>query len=759
MRFWVQLRATVGHAVSPVHAGCSLVGQAILPAAAFQAARSFIQNRLPHLPKTVLLALLPAPRLLAFALLAAASSSSPEFVQAVEFPYYHHPRVLWERELVWLKNIGIRTVVFSVGQNPPQTDPRSDLAGFLKLLRRLGLRAWIYEVPRDLTPMLAMQLEQHGGPIAFVEGPSDLQAPTPPSPIKRISATDPTALLRSREVFQGAHGSLLWHDVEDTLNPGLERGVVSFAGNERPGATALRRDAALLRSWAPILPGLLTERKLPGKIPAVQLLAAGPRGASAVAISNATKSELSGPLRVYDASVARELIVPKIVVPAGQSLWLPVNIPLANGGLCEDCAAFAPGDRIVYATAELQSIEYENGILACEFSAPVAGEVVIQLSRPPTGPLIAGGTPAEFDWDEKNQVVRLPIPAGKGVTSRVRIGLAIEAPESSGFFGDSSRLIIGRPNIVATSYSSDALATRSRLLAPPGFRFKPIPKSPLEINYEVLAPADAPRDSTHGEFVTLALEADGVRLGRARLQLFRPASLRIREAIPLRLGADAELAPDPPLVSFDPKGGRDLHIALRNNYPSIQNYVVEVAGKGLTFLPARTEVSIAAATERDISVRVFSDNVSGDKREATIRITGAADFQERFQAIPLGRNETVMYSRDLDGDGIEDRVIENQRVRASFSGADDRWMEWVWKDSEMNLLPDSGLLPESGKKARRTVSLGSDNRLVIEQDQPLPPEVLKSGKKDGVNYTIERPSPNRAVYSMATEPRGTEPRP
>src|SRR6267143_1104419 len=46
-------------------------------------------------------------RRLAFvALLAAANGFAAEFVQAVEFPYYHHPRPLWERELVWLKNIG-----------------------------------------------------------------------------------------------------------------------------------------------------------------------------------------------------------------------------------------------------------------------------------------------------------------------------------------------------------------------------------------------------------------------------------------------------------------------------------------------------------------------------------------------------------------------------------------------------------------------------------------------------------------------------
>jgi len=684
-------------------------------------------------------------RLLALALLAAVSAWGAEFVQAVEFPYYHHPRALWERELVWLKNIGIRTVAFSAGQKAPKTDPRADLPAFLRILRRLGLRAWIYDVPHELSASLASQLESHGGPIAFVESPSDLEAPAPPTPVTRLSATGAQALFRSREVFSTGHGSLLWQDVEDTLDPGLKPGLVSFSGDERPAAATLRRNAALLRYWAAILPSLSTERPIPGKFTAKELFSSGPKGDSALVVSNPTASDIVAPLHVYDPGLAHEIVIQKVAVPAGQALWLPVNIPLSNGGLCEDCAAFATTDRILYATAELQSVEFENGILACEFTAPMEGEIVIQLSKAPQGPLIAGGHPAEFEWDDKNSVVRLPIPAGKGAANRVRIGLAIEPPESSAFFGDTQRLMIGKANIVSTSYSSEALANRSRLLAPPGFHLKAIPKSPLEIDYEVTVPADAPRDSIHGEFVTLALEADGVRLGRARLQLFRPASLRIPEAIPLLLGPGAELAPDPPLVSFDPKAGRELHVAIRNNYPAIQNYVVELAGKGLTFLPARTEVSIAAATEREISVRVFSDDLSGAIRDAWIQVSGAADVAQKLQLLPLTRGETATYSRDLDGDGVPDRILENQRVRASFSGADGRWMEWIWKDSAINLLPDSGLLAGPG---HRTFNLTPDNRLTIEQDRPLPPESLQSGKRDGIRYTVERPSPNRAVYSI-----------
>src|SRR5258708_14070429 len=237
-------------------------------------------------------------RLAVLALLAASNGFAAEFVQAVEFPYYHPPRPLWERELVWLKNIGIRTVAFSGGQNPPRTDPRADLAGFLQILRRLGMRAWIYGVSPELTATLEPQLERHGGPIAFVEGPSKLAAPAPPLPGTRSSGTASDTLFRGRAAFAGGRGSLLWQDVEDTLAPALRRGIVSFSGDERPGATALRRDAALLHYWAAILPTLHTERKLNGKMAAIQLLSTGPRRVSAVALSDQTIAVIKGTVRV-----------------------------------------------------------------------------------------------------------------------------------------------------------------------------------------------------------------------------------------------------------------------------------------------------------------------------------------------------------------------------------------------------------------------------------------------------------------------------
>ena len=142
--------------------------------------------------------------LLASVLPAPPAAAPPDYVQAVEFPYYLYPRTLWERELVWLKNIGVQTVEFSIPWNWHQlqpgdydftgrTSPRRDLVGLIKILRKLDLQAWVRPLPpvtgfldngapagadaraqrawlRSLEQLLTTQAAVHGGPIAYVEG-------------------------------------------------------------------------------------------------------------------------------------------------------------------------------------------------------------------------------------------------------------------------------------------------------------------------------------------------------------------------------------------------------------------------------------------------------------------------------------------------------------------------------------------------------------------------------------------------------------
>jgi hypothetical protein len=714
-------------------------------------------------------------------------------VQAVEFPYYLYPRALWERELVWLKNIGVRTVEFQVPQSWHQagpgecdfagrTSPRRDLAGLVRILRKLGLHAWIRVLPeagpgqdawlKELGNLLATQTAAHGGPVAYVEGRGlAIDAAAPPSPVVTISATGPTALARSREAI-AQRRSLLWTGVEDALYPGgwqadagplLRKGAVSLGGEERPGSGTLRRDAALLRNWGPLVPALRpvpmpkpAAGKFPEGVTAVELVSGA---ASAVAITNQGKQPFGQDLRVLDPGSKRTLVVPGVKVPVGESLWLPLDVSLGPEGLCRECSNFSGAEHIVYATAELLSIEFENGILAMEFAAPEPGEVILQLAREPVGPFLAAGKPTEFYWDAQTLRARLTIPAGTGSDRRVRIGIAMEEPETSAFFNEARRLIIGQKNLISTTYSSPSVAARSRLRLPEGFTAAKIVKSPNEIDYEVSVPADA----IEGDRANLALEADGMPLGRARLPLFRPADVRLSEPLRLHFGPQTELICDPPAAAMDARGGANLEFTLRNNWPQIQTYQLQGSGEGLEFMPPKLEVSVGAVDQRRVSLRVFAKEGVEGLREWRLRVTGAANLDLPMRAVLLPRGRALAWSADLDGDGSPDWVLESRRVRAVFSSQDGgRWMEFTWKDTNTNFLPEAGAFAApgpvqvragkdefqfAGKGWTRTVRL-SDATLTVEQTSPLPPDGLASEKRGNISLGIERAAPTRALYTI-----------
>lgn len=735
----------------------------------------------------------------------AATNPQPEFAQAVEFPYYLYPRTLWERELVWLKNIGVRTVEFSTPWNWHQvgagdfdftgrTAPRRDLQGLIKILRRLGLRAWVRPLPpvpnwpagssfdararaawmKAIEGLLAAQTVSHGGPVACIEGGDPaIGAPAPPSPVTRISAVDPAALARSREAIAAGRGSLLWTDVEDSLYPAgwegapgslLRHGAVGLSGDEHPAATAVRRDAALLRYWTPLLPSLHAVAmpkpaagKLPEGVTAVQLTSLP---ASAVSITNRSARVFRDELRVFEPVSKRTLVIPSVSVPAGESLWLPVSVSLGQNGLCRDCSHFSNAEQVVYATAELLSVEYENGILAMEFAAPEGGEVILQLERRPVGPFLAAGKPSDFEWDDKALRTRLKIPANVAGDHRVRIGIAIEEPETSAFFNDVHRLVIGEKNVIATTYSSSSVAARSRLRLPDGY-LSTAKERPAGMEYAVAVPPDA----VHGDFANLALEADGVSLGRARLQLFRPASARIMEAIQMHIGPVTELMPDPPVVVIEPKGGTNLEVSVRNNWPGIQTFRLEASGDGLDFFPAKTEISIGAMEERRYSLRVFAKAGQSGLLDARLKVAGGAALDLPLRVLLLPRGKTASWSADLDGDGTVEWVLESQKARAVFSTQDGgRWMEFTWKDSNTNFLPEAGALAAtgpveihalgdngiemSGQGWKRTIRLTESTLSVEQQSGALPADGLRPLTLGSVNLSMRRTGAIQAVYTL-----------
>lgn len=668
-------------------------------------------------------------------------AANTPFVQVVEFPYRGFPEPLWERELVWMKNIGIDKITIPVGRDWSD----AETAPLVKICRRLGMKIYLAlqpDAPEEagLKSSLATQLEEHGGPVVIGI----------PHPAVRVSLKSPHAMQLSRVAIK-ARGSLIWTDVEDTRDTaGFHRGAVSFAGDELPLTAVLRRNALLLQYWSAILPEMEPRPRPRSQVqqlqkrsnPTAQFMA--PNGASALNLVNESESDWNGPAPAYYAPAKQQLSIPNVHIRKGDALFLPVDIPLSDEAFCHNCQALSKNDRIVYATEELTQVEYENGILAMEFSAPTAGEVMLQLTSEPSGPYLAGGKPSKFDWDGANMRVRLPIPAGQGPSSHTRIGLALQAPDASAFFVDAKQpLVIGQKNIVVTSYSSPEIAERSRLILPPGLKATKIEdapgESPLRIDYSVEVPADA----VHGDHVQLSLEADGVQMGHVRLQLLRPVSLHVRQATALHYGADRELVTSPVLIPVESPAGRGIDLQIRNNSPEIRSFTLEASGDGIEFSPAKTEVSIGGSMEREVTLRVFTNQAAAGLHHCNFRLSGAASVETAAQVVVIPRDKSVTYSVDLDADGQPEYVVENQHLRAVFSRADGgRWMEFVWKDSNRNLLPENGITIGKATIEMRAQEL----RLTRSGGGPV--EGLQAGRLGEAILTIDHPSAGTTVFSL-----------
>ena len=608
------------------------------------------------------------------ALLATAFAGlAPAWTECVEFPWNAVPRHLWESQLAWLKDIGITHISL-----PPASDP-AQLTDVIRIIRRLDLEADLEgPVPETLQP----QTRAHGGPL------------TEPAPrTARISALGAGAITEARDALASGAPALLWTDVYDTLTPGgFHAGAVGFAGEERPAAVALRRSAQLSAYWGSSFSSL---KETPGagvRIQTQTVSAAtnnttnlsvrqfvSESGASLVSVVNKSAKPWTGDLRVLYPALKRAVVVPAVSVPARDSLWIPVDVPLSAGPLCKDCSAFATVDHLVYATAELTSMEFENGILAMEFAAPVAGEVILQLSREPSGPVVAGGRPGVIDWDEKAGLARLKFPAGAGRGSRVRIGVAIEPPDATAFFDSARVLLIGETNRLRAQFSSDAIAQRSRLRAPATLTVGQAPsKEELSLDYQITVPDTA----ISGDYVDIALEADGKQMSHARPQLLRPAAFEFPDAIDVHLAAAARMRLAPAVIPVNQRTGREITVTVRNNAPEIRTFEVELSAESLDFAPPKIQVVIGASAARDVTFRVFPRNAAAGLHSGEAKLSGATRMNEAISFAVFPQTGATAF----EANGFS--LLENAQFRAVFLPG--RWLEYIGKENNQNLLAAGG---------------------------------------------------------------------
>jgi len=619
--------------------------------------------------------------LLAFAL--SPSALLQAWTMSVEFPFAALPRPVWERDLAQLKEMGVTHVSLPVASDATQ------LAEVIRIVRTLGLDADLEgPVPDQLQPLA----KSHGGPLTDA-----LQGAI------RISAIMPRALDNERKLLTSGTPAIVWTEVFETLGldtpaPSYHSGAITLAGSEGAGAALIRREAQLARFWGSAFSGLPESPGARLSVPVEsvsvhQYIADKAAGLSLASVINDSSEAWKGEIRVMYPAMQRPILLPDIAIAPHDVLWLPVDVPLTVGPLCTGCTGFAPPDHLIYATAELTGVEYENGVLALEFIAASPGEAVLQLSQEPAGPLIAAGRPTVFDWDPKTDRARLPIPAGNARTGRVRVALAIDAPSATAFFQHAPVLLIGETNTLTAEFAPPAVAARSRLrttgaltvsqelpeAAPPSqVQTEEEKKKPVVVTYKIAVPGSA----IPGDTAQLAIEADGAQLSHAQARLLPPAAFSFEDAVSVRVSVNSFVALVPATIPVNQRSGRDIVVTLRNNAPEIRTFDVEFAVPGLDFSPKKLSVSVGASVARDVTFRVFSSTSPPGVHEGEIRLSGGATLAEPIRFVVLPPEGTVAWSAE----GFS--IFENTKTRATFLSG--QWLELIDKESGADSQPAGG---------------------------------------------------------------------
>ena len=85
--------------------------------------------------------------------------------------------------------------------------------------------------------------------------------------------------------------------------------------------------------------------KLPDGVTANELVS---QGVSAISITNRGNAPFHDELRVFEPLSKRTLVIPSVAVPAGESLWLPLDVSVGPMGLCHECTQFSEAEHIVW---------------------------------------------------------------------------------------------------------------------------------------------------------------------------------------------------------------------------------------------------------------------------------------------------------------------------------------------------------------------------------------------------------------------------
>lgn len=382
-------------------------------------------------------------------------------------------------------------------------------------------------------------------------------------------------------------------------------------------------------------------------------------------------------LNVADPAGSGRLELPELNLRARDALMLPLRLPLGSSG-----------EELIYATAELTKRDKGNGKIFMRFYAPDAAEAVLSLPHAPAGAVTIDGLPAVSSYDAVNKrlTIKLAEPRRRAnsddedeLAGRRQNELDVEIVYERGLPElaiKTTKLIIGETNQMTVELSNRTAATavRGKLMLgvdrlfhheefsldvelPPrstqSFSFAvPLSKQAVADDQATLRAALVTKEQV---FYSLASTAE--ILPRFSWQVFPKVT------VPLR--ADTALNLNPPLLLPNDANATSAQFSLRVANNTSQRMTLKRESLFLNAPP----LSLSPDEEMQST---FTFNYAPGEKSALNQFNvtlsdGNLTETVRIAPLTLRKGEAIAFAYDVDRDGFDDYVLENEFLRLVIS--------------------------------------------------------------------------------------------
>jgi Glycosyl hydrolases family 35 len=371
------------------------------------------------------------------------------------------------------------------------------------------------------------------------------------------------------------------------------------------------------------------------------------------------------------------LELPEFRLRARDSMALPLRLPLRPGGK----------EEIVYATAELLKYGMANGKIRMRFYAPDPADVVLRLPHSPEGAVTVDGVGIGSGYEEQTFAFKLAAQK-KGPKAKeedeladrrehehdVEIVYEKNLPELN---IKTARLVIGENNSVAVAVANRSAQSLKGILTLTASRCFKSQRLSLDVDlkpqesgeFNFIVPLSA--KAVAGDQVVLQAALAGDSAERTFYAPSITAEIRPRfewrvfptSVWPLR--ADSQAPIHPPLIYPSDDNATTANFNLRVGNNAVEEITINRKSMFLDSAPLKLR------PDEEYMFTYAYNFVSGTKSAVhpfTVTISdGKTTETARVNFVALRKGEAVAFAYDMDGDGFDDYVMENDNLRLIIS--------------------------------------------------------------------------------------------